>query len=73
MLLLACESLVNGCATAVSRLDGSDCSCAGRCRQTGDGRFAALAFQQPDEDALERPIEYSINERIDGGRDVAQP
>jgi hypothetical protein len=54
-------------------LDGGDCSRAGRSCQTGHGRFAALAFEKPDEDALKRPVEYGVNERIDGGRNVAQP
>ena len=73
LLLLVGESLVDGCAPAVSMLDGGDCGCAGRSRQAGYGRLAALAFQKPDEDALERPVEYRVNERVDGGRDVAQP
>lgn len=67
------ESLVDGGAAAVAMLDGGDGGGACRGRQTGDGRLAALAFQEPDEDALERPVEDGVDERVDGGRDVAQP
>ena len=67
------QSVVDGSAPAVSMLDGGDGGCAGRRRQVGSGRFAALTLEEPDEDALERPVENGVNERVDGGRDVAQP
>lgn len=44
---------------------------AGRCRH--DGRLLAPALEQPDEDSLERPVEHRVDERVDGGRDVAEP
>ena len=73
LLLLIGESLVDGSAAAVAMLDGGDGRCAGRGAQVGGGRFAALALDEPDEDSLERPVENGVNERVDGGRHVAQP
>lgn len=73
LLLLDGESLADRCAPAVSMLDGSNGRCAGRGRQDRRRRLAALTFEKADEDALERPVEYGINERIDGGGNVAEP
>lgn len=33
----------------------------------------ATAPQQPDEGRPERPVEDGVDDRVDGGRDVAQP
>lgn len=71
--LLVGESLADGCAPTVSMLDGGDGRCAGRGRQDRRWRLAALTFQKADEDALKRPVEYGVNERIDGGRNVTKP